>query len=228
MTTTTSSPTTSATRRAPDLPAGPRWGFGARAGLVGGVSLAVIVLALLLPPWPTGPDMGSTHYMGLLADNQPWNLLLFMAIPVIAAETIAITELVILFRGGDTGRIGQVNRWAGILAGLYFLGVVTYLLKEAVFPLTRDAGWRGPADLIAVGFYLLGLIPLYGMTLLEARLIAADADARTRLKWHATFVGIFLVVAHVAMIFGMLDPTVLGWSPVHTMPDGGTMSGMVH
>ena len=202
--------------------------FGARAAIMGSVSLAVVVVALLLPSWPAGPDMGSTHYMGLLAANQPWNLLLFMAVPVVAAETIAITELVILFRGGDAGRIGLVNRWAGIVAGLYFLGVVTYLLKEAVFPLTRDAGWRGPADLIAVGFYLLGLIPLYGMTLLEARLIAADADARTRLKWHATFVGIFLVVAHVAMIFGMLDPTVLGWSPVHTMPDGGTMSGMVH
>lgn len=26
---------------------------------------------------------------------------------------------------------------------------------------------------------------------------------------HAGFVGMFLVVAHVAMIFGMLDPTVL-------------------
>lgn len=27
-----------------------------------------------------------THYMGLLAVNQPWNLLLFMAIPVVLAE----------------------------------------------------------------------------------------------------------------------------------------------
>ncbi|XNQ39111.1 DUF6803 family protein [Bacillus sp. 1P10SD] len=40
--------------------------------------------------------MNMTHYMGLLADNQPWNLIIFMAIPVICAETIAITELGIL------------------------------------------------------------------------------------------------------------------------------------
>ena len=29
------------------------------------------------------------------------------------------------------------------------------------------------------------------------------------------------MVAHVAMIFGMLDPTVLGWAPTHQMPGGG-------
>ena len=32
---------------------------------------------------------------------------------------------------------------------------------------------------------------------------------------HAGFVGLFLVVAHVAMIFGMLDPTLLGSTPAH-------------
>ena len=41
--------------------------------------------------------MPMTHYMALLAANQPWNLILFMAIPVILAETVAITELFILF-----------------------------------------------------------------------------------------------------------------------------------
>jgi hypothetical protein len=31
-------------------------------------------------------------------------------------------------------------------------------------------------------------------------------------------VALFLVVAHVAMIFGMLDPTVLGWPADAAMP----------
>jgi hypothetical protein len=47
-----------------------------------------------------------THYVELLAVNQPWNLIIFMAIPVILAETLAITELYILFTrkfsGGST------------------------------------------------------------------------------------------------------------------------------
>ena len=41
--------------------------------------------------------MNMTHYMELLATNQPWNLIIFMAIPVILAETLAITELYLLF-----------------------------------------------------------------------------------------------------------------------------------
>ena len=36
----------------------------------------------------TAMSMDITHYMELLATNQPWNLLIFMAIPVILAETL--------------------------------------------------------------------------------------------------------------------------------------------
>ena len=36
--------------------------------------------------------MNMTHYMELLSVNQPWNLLIFMGIPVVLAETLAITE----------------------------------------------------------------------------------------------------------------------------------------
>ncbi|MBO9555034.1 DUF6803 family protein [Cellulomonas sp.] len=200
-----------------------------RIAVVVAVSVAIAVVALLLPAWPAGPDMGSTHYMGLLAANQPWNLLLFMAVPVVLAETIAVTELVVLFSPQRAGRtVRALNRYAGLVAGFYFLGVVVYLLKQAVVPLTLDGGWRGPADVIAVGFYLLGVVPLYGMSLLETRVLGAGWDAQHRLKVHATFVGMFLVVAHVAMIAGMLDPTVLGWQPTHVMDDGTQMAGMTH
>lgn len=199
----------------------------ARVGLVAAVALLVVTVALLLPDWPAGDDMGSTHYMGLLSDNQPWNLILFMAVPVIAAETIAITELILLFaRDAASPVVRRVNRLTSLVGGFYFLGVVAYLMSHAVVPLTRDGAWRGTADVVAVGFYLLGLIPLGGLTLLETGILAGDKPAEARLKLHATFVGVFLVVAHVAMIFGMLDPGVLGWHPTHVMPSGHTMPGM--
>jgi len=62
---------------------------------------------------------------------------------------------------------------------------------------------------IAVGFYLSGIIPLLGMALLELGLIAKKRDEVGKLKIHATFVGAFLVVAHIAMIFGMLNPDLM-------------------
>ncbi|WP_255991340.1 DUF6803 family protein [Chitinolyticbacter albus] len=155
-----------------------------------------------------------THYMALLAANQPWNLLLFMAVPVILAETVAITELFILLRRQMDGTLRRINRAASIAAGVYFSGVFVYLLFTAVIPLTRDGLWRGPADWIAVGFYLAGVIPLGGLALLDLGLLYRQAGAERRMAVHATLVALFLVVAHVAMVFGMLDPTVLGAMPL--------------
>jgi hypothetical protein len=150
-----------------------------------------------------------THYMELLSTGQPWNLLIFMAVPVICAETLAITELMILFTRNLAGKARAVNKATGIFAGLYFLGVFIYLLITAVIPLTTTGGWRGPADVIAVGFYLSGIIPYFGLFLLEIGAIGRKRDEVGKLKLHAILVGIFLVVAHVAMIFGMLNPELL-------------------
>lgn len=156
-------------------------------------------------------DMGNTmtHYMELLATNQPWNLIIFMAIPVIFAEYIAVTELFILLGRGENQQLRNWNKIAGIIIGIYFTGVFFYLLFNAVIPLTTSGGWRGIADVIAVGFYLLGIVPLGGLALMGVGVIGKTGDDQTQLKLHATLVAMFLVVAHVAMIFGMLNPTLL-------------------
>lgn len=154
-------------------------------------------------------SMDMTHYMELLATNQPWNLILFMVIPVVLAEYIAVTELQLLFTRNFSSPWRTSNRYASIAAGFYFLGVFLYLLFTAVIPLTTSGGWRGPADVIAVGGYLLGIVPLGGMALVELGVIGKGLDATGKLKQHAIFVAIFLVVAHVAMIFGMLNPSLL-------------------
>jgi hypothetical protein len=160
--------------------------------------------------------MQMTHYMQLLADNQPWNLILFMAIPVILAETIAVTELYILFTRNFNGLAKKLNMVSSIIVGTYFIGVFIYLFANAVIPLTQSGGWRGIADVIAVGFYLLGVVPLAGLTLIELGVLKKGAAPEEKLRLHATFVAIFLVVAHIAMIFGMLNPTKLGWTPIET------------
>lgn len=162
--------------------------------------------------------MNMTHYMELLAVNQPWNLILFMAVPVVLAETVAITELFILFSRQYRGGLRSVNRAASILGGFYFCGVFGYLMMTAVIPLTTSGEWRGPADVIAVGAYLAGIVPLLGLALLDLGLIAKGRDEEQKLKLHASFVALFLVVAHIAMIFGMLDPSIL-------QSGGGVMAG---
>jgi hypothetical protein len=153
-------------------------------------------------------NMNMTHYMGLLADNQPWNLIIFMAIPVICAETIAITELGILFTRNLGGTLRKVNKVVSIFAGLYFTGIFLYLMKTAYIPLTINGEWKGWIDVVAVTFYLLGIVPLLGMALLDMGIIYKNRTDEQKLKIHSFFVGMFLVVAHVAMIFGMVDPSI--------------------
>jgi hypothetical protein len=160
--------------------------------------------------------MNMTHYMQLLADNQPWNLLLFMVVPVLLAETVAVTELFVLLRRGAAGALARLNRGASIAGGLYFIGVFAWLMTQAVLPLTRDGGWRGPADVIAVGFYLSGVLPLVAMALIDLGWVGARWTTEQRLARHAVCVAVFLVVAHIAMIFGMLDPTLMWHAPVDT------------
>ncbi len=153
--------------------------------------------------------MNMTHYMELLAVNQPWNLLLFMAIPIVLAETIAVTELYILYTRDYDGAVRALNRICSIIVGIYFTGVFIYLIASAVVPITQAGGWRGPGDMIAVGFYLAGIVPLLGLTLVDLNAIGRGRDAHGKMALHAGFVALFLVIGHIAMIFGMLDPAVL-------------------
>jgi len=64
-----------------------------------------------------------------------------------------------------------------------------------------------------------GIVPLLGLAPVDLRVVGRVWPDGRRLMLHAGLVGLFLVVAHVAMIFGMLDPSVL-WAAV-----GGTAHG---
>ena len=156
--------------------------------------------------------MNMTHYMELLATNQPWNLIIFMAIPVILAETVAITELYILYTRNFNGWVRKLNRMAGIVVGLYFMGIILYLLLNAVMPITQAGEWRTVIDVIAVSTYLLGGVPLVLIALQDLGLIHKACSEEKRLGYHASYVAVFLVFAHLAMIAGMMDPALLGYS----------------
>ena len=157
--------------------------------------------------------MNMTHYMELLATNQPWNLLIFMAVPVILAETLAITELYVLFTRRYEGWVHSLNRAAGITVGLYFIGVIIYLMNSAVLPITRAGEWRTIIDVIAVGSYLIGGLPLIYIALQELSMVNSKASDEDKRKAHAVCVALYLVFGHIAMIAGMMDPGLLEYAP---------------
>lgn len=154
--------------------------------------------------------MSMTHYMSLLADNQPWNLIIFMAIPVIMAETLTITEFFIVFNRLKSGGIRTLNKIVGIFDGFYFTGIFIYLFMNAVLPLTQSGGWHTWVDVVAVGFYLSGVLFLLPIALMELGILFRGKTDEEKMKIHFILVSGFLVVAHVAMIFGMVNPEIVG------------------
>jgi hypothetical protein len=147
--------------------------------------------------------------MSLLSENQPWNLLIFMAIPVICAESLTISEFYILFNKIKSGGLRNFNKIVGIFAGLYFTGIFIYLFSTAVIPLTSGGGWHGIIDVLAVGFYLLGVVFLLPISLMELGLIFNKKTSEEKMKIHFLLISGFLVVAHVAMILGMINPEIV-------------------
>lgn len=154
--------------------------------------------------------MTMTHYMELLAVNQPWNLIIYMVIPVTLAEALVATEFFTVFlRGSNAGAWKTLNKWIGIVLGFYFLGIFLNLLITVV----PHIQWRGMADILAVGFYLSGVVPLFSIALLELGVLGKGRSTDGKMKLHFILLTVFLVVTHIAMIFGMVDPTIMGWNP---------------
>jgi hypothetical protein len=157
--------------------------------------------------------MNVTHYMSLLMGNQPWNLIIFMAIPVIMAETLTITEFFILFNKIKQGPVRNLNKAVGIFAGLYFTGIFIYLFINVAIPLSTTAGWHTWVDVVAVGFYLSGVIFLLPISLMELGIIFRRKNWEEKLKIHFILISGFLVVAHIAMVFGMVNPEIISKMP---------------
>src|SRR5471030_2012990 len=153
--------------------------------------------------------MNMTHYMSLLTDNQPWNLIIFMAIPVICAEALTISEFFILFNKTKSGGLRTFNKIVGIFDGLFFTGIFIYLFTTAVIPLTSTGGWHGIIDVLAVGFYLSGVVFLLPLSLMELGIIFKNKTSEQKTKIHFILISGFLVVAHIAMIFGMVNPELI-------------------
>ena len=159
--------------------------------------------------------MSMTNYMELLMVNQPWNLILFMVIPVGLAEALVATEFYAAYLQERASRWHVWNRRLGIAAGTYFTGVFFYLIIHVVPYLS----WRGPLDVLAVVFYLSGIVPLLGIALLELGVWGRGQTQRQRIFCHFKLLFGFLVVSHAAMIFGMTDPALSG----HGMQPGNGM-----
>ena len=150
--------------------------------------------------------MYMTHYMELLSTTT--NLLIFMALPVVLAETAAITELVLLHSKKTNSTVKHINRISCFLAAIVFVIIDLYMLREVVMPLTSNSGWYGLIDKIAVFFFILGGLIMIALGVFSMNAFAGIYGERFHRGIRIGLLSAFLVVSHIAMIAGMADPRI--------------------
>lgn len=147
-----------------------------------------------------------TQYMSLLMANSPYNLIFFMVVPMVIAETIAITEIVLLFSSKPLLKVHSLNSICTFISGIVMLVLGFLFIKELVLPANEQNLWKGWIDYASALLFMVAVVPLVLMSLLQVNLIFRKANKRTKLAVKIVLLSIYLVTSHAAMVFGMLDP----------------------
>lgn len=147
-----------------------------------------------------------TQYMSLLMANSPYNLIFFMVVPMVIAETIAITEIILLFSSKPLLKVHSLNSICTFISGIVMLVLVFLFIKELVLPANEQNLWKGWIDYASALLFMVALVPLVLMSLLQVNLIFRKANKRTKMAVKIVLLSIYLVTSHAAMVFGMLDP----------------------
>lgn len=147
-----------------------------------------------------------TQYMSLLMANSPYNLIFFMVVPMVIAETIAITEIVLLFSSKPLLKVHSLNSICTFISGIVMLVLGFLFIKELVLPANEQNLWKGWIDYASALLFMAAVIPLVLMSLLQVNLIFRKANKRTKMAVKLVLLSIYLVTSHAAMVFGMLDP----------------------
>lgn len=147
-----------------------------------------------------------TQYMSLLMANSPYNLIFFMVVPMVIAETIAITEIVLLFSSKPLLKVHSLNSICTFISGIVMLVLGFLFIKKLVLPANEQNLWKGWIDYASALLFMAAVIPLVLMSLLQVNLIFRKANKRTKMAVKIVLLSIYLVTSHAAMVFGMLDP----------------------
>ncbi len=147
-----------------------------------------------------------TQYMSLLMANSPYNLIFFMVVPMVIAETIAITEIILLFSSKPLLKVHSLNSICTFISGIVMLVLVFLFIKELVLPANEQNLWNGWIDYASALLFMVAVVPLVLMSFLQVNLIFRKANKRTKMAVKIVLLSIYLVTSHAAMVFGMLDP----------------------
>ena len=107
----------------------------------------------------------------------------------------------------------QSESHCGVLAGLAFVGIIIYFIPNVIIPLATAGEFRTWIDVVAIFSYILAGIPMILLALLNLKLLFRKVIEQKRTTYAILLLAAFLVLSHIAMIFGMVDPGIAGYKP---------------
>ena len=128
-------------------------------------------------------------------------------------NTVAITELLLPFADKRSNQVKKINRICGVLGGIAFAIIAIYFIPNIVVPLASNGEFRTWVDAVAIGSYVIAAVPMILLALLNVRALWRKASEAQRSLVRILLLAAFLVFSHIAMIFGMVDPGIAGYSP---------------
>ena len=149
-----------------------------------------------------------TNYMKLLGQSI-YHLTFLMVLPMLLAELLVATEIFSLLKRDDSSSLWHiVKRYLGRFLATYYTALVLYIFI-AVLPDIQM--WRGWVDRYAIWCLISAVIPLWGLLLLSLKKINSKIS-NNQCNWlHAIFLVTYLILGHLAMIFGMTNPEWIGY-----------------
>ena len=152
--------------------------------------------------------MMMTQYMHLLMGNAPYNLIYYMVIPMVIAETIAITEILKFYKEKDSRVVNGLNKLASVLGGFAMLVLGTLYAVHVLTPAVKHHSFLGWVDSVSSYLFVASALPLILITLLELGRVCRKSSEHKKQGVKIVFLSLYLVLSHGAMALGMLDPAI--------------------
>lgn len=149
-----------------------------------------------------------TQYMHLLMGNAPYNLIYYMVIPMVIAETIAITEILKFYKEKDSRVVNSLNKLSSVLGGFAMLVLGTLYAVHVLTPAIKQHSFLGWVDSVSSYLFVASALPLILITLLELGRICRKSSEHKKHGVKIVFLSLYLVLSHGAMALGMLDPAI--------------------
>lgn len=161
-----------------------------------------------------------THYMEWLSLNQPWNLILFMLIPMTLAECVLASEIFSAFCKEPLSAVWvKLRRALSMILGVYFTVLAVWWYAVYV---SGIESYRGTVDVLAVALFFATVIPALLLVISEWRSRQVRNFERRGFTAHVLTIFGFVLFTHLAMVFGMLSPSDDG---MMNMPEMNSQQG---